>query len=160
MLWQKVWSFLNTKYAKNAKQRLFEAENSLKKSFVTNKLCLSGFIVEIINLIIIIIIIIVKVRIDAYKYTTQIRRPKAQKVENIGAWLGILKVITFIAVVLNVSFWSYRNKKQLKWLSCIVNILLWPRLSYVRWQVSLYSECTTRTSYLKTDHWQDLSTLH
>ena len=47
-------------------------------------------------------IAIVKVRIDAYKYTTQIRRPKAQKVENIGAWLGILKVITFIAVVLNV----------------------------------------------------------
>ena len=45
---------------------------------------------------------ILKVRIDAYKYTTQIRRPKAQKVENIGAWLGILKVITFIAVVLNV----------------------------------------------------------
>ena len=43
-----------------------------------------------------------QVRIDAYKYTTQIRRPKAQKVENIGAWLGILKVITFAAVVLNV----------------------------------------------------------
>ena len=44
-------SFLNTKYAKNAKQRLFEAENSLKKSFVTNKLCLFGFIVKIINLL-------------------------------------------------------------------------------------------------------------
>ena len=44
-----------------------------------------------------------KVRIDAYKYTTQIRRPKAQKVGNIGAWLGILKIITFSAVVLNVS---------------------------------------------------------
>ena len=50
----------------------------------------------------------IKVRIDAYKYTTQIRRPKAQKVENIGAWLGILKVITFTAVVLNVS--SYENR--------------------------------------------------
>ena len=45
---------------------------------------------------------LLQVRIDAYKYTTQIRRPKAQKVENIGAWLGILKVITFTAVVLNV----------------------------------------------------------
>ena len=55
MLWQKVWNFLNTKYAENAKQGLFEAENSLEESFVTNKLCLSGFIVEIINLIIIII---------------------------------------------------------------------------------------------------------
>ena len=44
-----------------------------------------------------------QVRIDAYKYTTQIRRPKAQQVENIGAWLGILKTITFTAVVLNVN---------------------------------------------------------
>ena len=62
MLWQiKGFSFLNTKYAKNAKQRLFEAENSLKKSFVTNNLCLSGFIVEIINLIIIIIITFIPV---------------------------------------------------------------------------------------------------
>ena len=42
-------------------------------------------------------------RIDAYKYTTQIRRPKAQKVENIGAWLGILRTITYFAVVLNVN---------------------------------------------------------
>ena len=42
-------------------------------------------------------------RIDAYKYTTQIRRPKAQKVENIGAWLGILRTITYFAVVLNVT---------------------------------------------------------
>ena len=53
---------------------------------------------------------IAKVRIDAYKYTTQIRRPKAQKVENIGAWLGILKAITFIAVVLNVSLIISRQK--------------------------------------------------
>ena len=36
-------------YAENAKQGLFEAENSLEESFVTNKLCLSGFIVEIDN---------------------------------------------------------------------------------------------------------------
>ena len=47
---------------------------------------------------------IMEVRIDAYKYTTQIRRPKAQKVENIGAWLGILRTITYFAVILNVNF--------------------------------------------------------
>ena len=57
---------------------------------------------------------LLQVRIDAYKYTTQIRRPKAQKVENIGAWLGILKVITFTAVVLNV--------RPTKYLSIYINL--------------------------------------
>lgn len=44
---------------------------------------------------------ILEVRLDAYKYTTQIRRPLAQKVKSIGAWLGILQTITYIAVVSN-----------------------------------------------------------
>ena len=43
-----------------------------------------------------------QVRLDAYKYTTQIRRPLAQKVQSIGAWLGILQTITLIAVASNV----------------------------------------------------------
>ena len=55
---------------------------------------------------------IMEVRIDAYKYTTQIRRPKAQKVENIGAWLGILRTITYFAVILNVNF----IKTQKRWI--------------------------------------------
>eukprot|EP00090_Calanus_glacialis_P001897 TRINITY_DN11418_c0_g1_i3.p1 TRINITY_DN11418_c0_g1~~TRINITY_DN11418_c0_g1_i3.p1 ORF type:complete len:280 (-),score=56.84 TRINITY_DN11418_c0_g1_i3:100-918(-) len=44
---------------------------------------------------------IIEVRLDAYKYTTQIRRPLAQKVKSIGAWLGILQTITYIAVASN-----------------------------------------------------------
>lgn len=34
---------------------------------------------------------------------TQARRPLAERVEDIGAWFGILRVITYAAVVSNVS---------------------------------------------------------
>lgn len=34
---------------------------------------------------------------------TQARRPLAERVEDIGAWYGILRAITYAAVVSNVS---------------------------------------------------------
>lgn len=33
---------------------------------------------------------------------SQARRPLAERVEDIGAWYGILKIITYVAVVSNV----------------------------------------------------------
>ena len=43
-------SILNySKHAENVEQGLWETENGLKEYFVTNRLCLYGFIVEIIN---------------------------------------------------------------------------------------------------------------
>lgn len=46
---------------------------------------------------------IAEIRLDAYKMVTQSRRPLAERVEDIGAWYGILKIITYTAVVSNVS---------------------------------------------------------
>ena len=46
---------------------------------------------------------IAEIRLDAYKMVSQSRRPLAERVEDIGAWFGILKIITYIAVVSNVS---------------------------------------------------------
>ena len=57
-----------------------------------------------------------QVRLDAYKYTTQVRRPLAQKagaamlgpgsplsqVQSIGAWAGIMQAIVYFAIVSNV----------------------------------------------------------
>ncbi|CAG7831124.1 unnamed protein product [Allacma fusca] len=44
---------------------------------------------------------IVEIRLDAYKWITQMRRPLAERVEDIGAWYGILQGITYTAVVTN-----------------------------------------------------------
>lgn len=38
---------------------------------------------------------------------TQARRPLAERVEDIGAWYGILRAITYAAVVSNVSGLNY-----------------------------------------------------
>lgn len=45
---------------------------------------------------------IAEIRLDAYKMVTQARRPLAERVEDIGAWYGILRMITYAAVVTNV----------------------------------------------------------
>ena len=45
---------------------------------------------------------IVEIRLDAYKWITQLRRPLAERVEDIGAWYGILQGITYTSVVTNV----------------------------------------------------------
>lgn len=42
-----------------------------------------------------------EIRLDAYKYTTQMRRPIAQQVSDIGIWYGILECMTYLAVVSN-----------------------------------------------------------
>ncbi|XP_068899674.1 anoctamin-4-like [Tenebrio molitor] len=44
---------------------------------------------------------IAEIRLDAYKMVTQARRPLAERSEDIGAWYGILRAITYTAVVSN-----------------------------------------------------------
>lgn len=46
---------------------------------------------------------IAEIRLDAYKMVTQARRPLAERSEDIGAWYGILRAITYTAIVSNVS---------------------------------------------------------
>ena len=43
-----------------------------------------------------------EIRLDAYKYTTQMRRPLGQHVKNIGIWYGILEGMTYMGVIFNV----------------------------------------------------------
>jgi anoctamin-4 len=44
---------------------------------------------------------VIEIRLDAYKYVTQVRRPVPQRAQDIGIWFGILKGVTFIAVLTN-----------------------------------------------------------
>jgi len=44
---------------------------------------------------------IFEIRIDAHKYLVQVRRPKAQKAQDIGAWIGILQTISYFAIATN-----------------------------------------------------------
>lgn len=46
---------------------------------------------------------IIEIRLDAYKLIATFRRPLAQTAQDIGAWLEILKVISYLSVITNVS---------------------------------------------------------
>ncbi|KAK9876029.1 hypothetical protein WA026_011144 [Henosepilachna vigintioctopunctata] len=52
---------------------------------------------------------IAEIRLDAYKMVTQARRPLAEKTEDIGAWEGILRAITYAAVVSNAFVIAYTS---------------------------------------------------
>ncbi|ODN04168.1 Anoctamin-5 [Orchesella cincta] len=52
---------------------------------------------------------VVEIRLDAYKWITQLRRPLAERVEDIGAWYGILQGITYTAVVTNAFVIAYTS---------------------------------------------------
>nr|XP_022905262.1 anoctamin-4-like [Onthophagus taurus] len=52
---------------------------------------------------------IAEIRLDAYKMVTQARRPLAERVEDIGAWYGILRAITYCAIVSNAFVIAYTS---------------------------------------------------
>ncbi|XP_068222523.1 anoctamin-5-like isoform X2 [Palaemon carinicauda] len=52
---------------------------------------------------------IVEIRLDAYKYLTQSRRPRAERIQDIGIWYGILKGITYCSVITNAFVISYTS---------------------------------------------------
>ncbi|XP_051975312.1 anoctamin-5-like [Xyrauchen texanus] len=52
---------------------------------------------------------IVEVRVDAWKFTTQFRRPVASKAHSIGAWEEILNMIAVLSVVTNAFIVSFTS---------------------------------------------------
>lgn len=52
---------------------------------------------------------IAEIRLDAFKMVTQARRPLAERAEDIGAWFGILRIITYTAVVSNAFVIAYTS---------------------------------------------------
>ncbi|XP_045615890.1 anoctamin-4 isoform X2 [Procambarus clarkii] len=51
----------------------------------------------------------IEIRLDAYKYLTQCRRPRAERVQDIGIWFSILKGITYFSVFTNAMVISYTS---------------------------------------------------
>ncbi|XP_042204998.1 anoctamin-4-like isoform X1 [Homarus americanus] len=52
---------------------------------------------------------IVEIRLDAYKYLTKCRRPRSERIQDIGIWFGILKGITYFSVFTNALVISYTS---------------------------------------------------
>lgn len=67
----------------------------------------------------------IEIRLDAFKYLTQCRRPRAERIQDIGIWYSILKGITYFSVVTNVSLHrAYEAHKSCGKSSNIVALIL------------------------------------
>ncbi|GAA6233612.1 anoctamin-5-like isoform X1 [Lates japonicus] len=104
---------------------------------------------------------ILEIRVDAWKFTTQFRRPVASKARNIGAWQEILNAVAILSVVTNafimaftsdmiprmVYLYAYSNEASMR--------------GYVNNSLSIYniSHITSHNILnLTTDNWLDNST--
>ncbi|XP_069553767.1 anoctamin-5b isoform X1 [Brachyistius frenatus] len=52
---------------------------------------------------------ILEIRVDAWKFTTQFRRPMASKARNIGAWQEILNAVAILSVVTNAFIMAFTS---------------------------------------------------
>lgn len=52
---------------------------------------------------------IAEIRIDAFKMVAQARRPLSERAEDIGAWFGVLRMLTYAAVVSNAFVIAYTS---------------------------------------------------
>ncbi|KAJ8315864.1 hypothetical protein KUTeg_008014 [Tegillarca granosa] len=53
---------------------------------------------------------IIEIRLDAYKFVTQWKRPLAERAQDIGIWFGILRGISAIAVVSNAVIIAFTSE--------------------------------------------------
>ncbi|XP_075258994.1 anoctamin-4-like isoform X5 [Convolutriloba macropyga] len=58
---------------------------------------------------------VIEIRLDAYKFITQLRRPWAQKAEDIGSWYNILQAIAIIAVLTNACIIAFSSRFIERW---------------------------------------------
>lgn len=52
---------------------------------------------------------VAEIRVDAFKMVAQARRPLAERAEDIGAWFGVLRMLTYAAVVSNAFVIAYTS---------------------------------------------------
>lgn len=52
---------------------------------------------------------IAEIRIDAFKMVAQARRPLSERAQDIGAWFGVLRMLTYAAVVSNAFVIAYTS---------------------------------------------------
>ena len=53
---------------------------------------------------------IVEIRVDAYNYVHNQRRPVAQRAEDVGAWYNILVVLTCVSVLMNAFVLAFTSQ--------------------------------------------------
>uniref|UniRef100_A0A671V5F4 Anoctamin n=1 Tax=Sparus aurata TaxID=8175 RepID=A0A671V5F4_SPAAU len=101
---------------------------------------------------------ILEIRVDAWKFTTQFRRPVASKARNIGAWQEILNAVAILSVVTNAFIMAFTSDMipRMVYLYAYGNGMR----GYVNNSLSIYNISRIPESNMPEDHdyWFDNST--
>ncbi|XP_068195363.1 anoctamin-5b isoform X1 [Antennarius striatus] len=103
---------------------------------------------------------ILEIRVDAWKFTTQFRRPVASKARNIGAWQEILNAVAILSVVTNAFIMAFTSDMIPRMVYLYANSNGLSMRGYVNNSLSIYniSQIPRKNMPEAPDYWFDNST--
>uniref|UniRef100_A0AAQ5ZXP9 Anoctamin n=1 Tax=Amphiprion ocellaris TaxID=80972 RepID=A0AAQ5ZXP9_AMPOC len=101
---------------------------------------------------------ILEIRVDAWKFTTQFKRPMASKARNIGAWQEILNAVAILSVVTNAFIMAFTSDM----IPRMVYLYAYSKESsmrgYVNNSLSIYDISQIPERNMPEDNWFDNAT--
>ncbi|KAM4597065.1 anoctamin-5b isoform 2-T2 [Fundulus diaphanus] len=101
---------------------------------------------------------ILEIRVDAWKFTTQFRRPVASKARNIGAWQEILNAVAILSVVTNAFIMAFTSDMIPRMVYLYAYSKEASMSGYINNSLSVYSISQIHPDNMPEDYWHDNST--
>ncbi|XP_011488028.1 anoctamin-5 isoform X1 [Oryzias latipes] len=101
---------------------------------------------------------ILEIRVDAWKFTTQFRRPVASKARNIGAWQEILNAVAILSVVTNAFIMAFTSDMIPRMVYLYVLSKDRSMSGYVNSSLSIYNISQIHPQNMPEERWYDNST--
>lgn len=101
---------------------------------------------------------ILEIRVDAWKFTTQFRRPVASKARNIGAWQEILNAVAILSVVTNAFIMAFTSDMIPRMVYLYAYSKENSMRGYVNNSLSIYNVSEISPKNMPEDDWFDNST--
>ncbi|XP_069029878.1 anoctamin-5b isoform X2 [Embiotoca jacksoni] len=101
---------------------------------------------------------ILEIRVDAWKFTTQFRRPMASKARNIGAWQEILNAVAILSVVTNAFIMAFTSDMIPRMVYLYAYGENTSMMGYIDNSLSRYNISQIHRDNMPEDSWFDNST--
>uniref|UniRef100_A0A1A8PL58 Anoctamin n=1 Tax=Nothobranchius rachovii TaxID=451742 RepID=A0A1A8PL58_9TELE len=102
---------------------------------------------------------ILEIRVDAWKFTTQFRRPVASKARNIGAWKEILNAVAILSVVTNAFIMAFTSDMIPRMVYLYAISQDKSMKGYISNSLSVYNISQIPKANMPEENWYDNSTV-
>uniref|UniRef100_A0A8C6P325 Anoctamin n=1 Tax=Nothobranchius furzeri TaxID=105023 RepID=A0A8C6P325_NOTFU len=102
---------------------------------------------------------ILEIRVDAWKFTTQFRRPVASKARNIGAWKEILNAVAILSVVTNAFIMAFTSDMIPRMVYLYAISRDKSMKGYISNSLSVYNISQIPKTNMPEENWYDNSTV-